>query len=73
MKTLKVPRESSLLDTAAASVSGDVTDVMGSDCLRAPAELGETVKSVTIRWTDGTEAVLDAMAKNTTHAIQKDG
>ena len=38
-----------------------------------PADLGETVKSVTIRWTDGTKAVLDAMAKNTTHAIQKDG
>ena len=34
---------------------------------------GETVKSVTIRWTDGTEAVLDAMAENTTHTIRKDG
>ena len=34
---------------------------------------GETVKSVTIRWADGTEAVLDAMAENTTHTIRKDG
>ena len=39
MKTLKVPRESSLFDTAAASLSGDFTDVMGSDWLWAPADL----------------------------------
>ena len=39
MKTLKVPRESSLLDTTAASVSGDVTDVMCLDWLRASADL----------------------------------
>ena len=39
MKTLRVPRKGSLLDNAAASVSGDVTDVMCLDSVRAPADL----------------------------------
>ena len=34
---------------------------------------GETVKSVKVRWTDGTETGLAEMAENKTHIIRKDG
>ena len=34
---------------------------------------GETVKSVKVRWTDGTETGLGEMAENKTHIIRKDG
>ena len=34
---------------------------------------GETVKSVKVRWADGTETGLGEMAENKTHIIRKDG